>query len=562
MENIVRQWRNIFCTLAVLALLFPAFAAASQSVPVAITREVTFVTEKSAKLGGRVNASEMPDARQWFEWGLSGQSGIVYETQHNSTYGSQLVDTSADIIGLAPNTQYFYRQIAENGRGRVAGQTVYFTTKPLPLHINPIVIAQTIDATSITESGATVKGYLSPHGNSTMRWWFEWGETNAFENETYHNGFGADSGMVTMALTSLSAGTVHYYRLVAENADGRVYGNTRVFVTLGTALQKSEAPRAQSIPTPQAGGDGVTRTTTTNGGVASAGAGSAPGTRLTTGGSLPGDIFGAFFGRKLNAGGVGTGVASGGATTAEPQATVTPVSTQANANPQSQVAGTAASRPFGAFWGSLTGKKDVELVIEKVGPTKISVHTPVEYKIRYSYFLSEPAVSAKLKIILPSQVIYVGDNTNNELLIEESSGAERVYVLPLGRLEKGSTRTVSILGITTGDAKVFPDARARIEYATASGEVQIVSSESGAVGTTKASASGAKNIAASGSAPGILPSSVFGWLFYIAFVAGFIFILRKVKAYYDKRKEEIALEEEESARRAQENGENVGQRAV
>lgn len=563
MENIVRYQGNMFFALAVLTLLFPALVYANQAEPVAITREFTFITEKSAKLGGRVNANEMPDARQWFEWGLSGQSGIVYETQHNYVGGSLLVDTSADILGLAPNTQYFYRQIAENGRGRDVGQTVYFTTKPLPLYINPIVIAQTIDASSITESGATVKGYLSPHGNATTKWWFQWGETNTFENETYRNGFGADSGPVTMTLTSLAAGTVHYYRLVAENADGRVYGNTRVFVTLGVPPQKSEAPHAQSIPTPQTGGDGITRNTTTTGGTTGVAVGSAPGTALTSGGSLPGDIFGAFFGRKLNAGGVGTGVTSGGAaTTAQPSAVVPPTIPQTVTNTQSQVAGTAASKPFGAFWNTLTGKKDVELVIEKVGPTKISVHTPVEYKIRYSYFLNEPAEGAKLKIILPAQVIYVGDNTNNELLIEEGAGAERIYVLPLGRLEKGSTRTVSILGITTGDAKVFPDIRVRIEYASASGGVQVVSAESGIASATKAPTNVAKNVAASGSTPGFLPSSLFGWLFYVAFVAGFIFILRKVKAYYDKRKEEIALDEEEAARAAQANAGFSGQRVV
>jgi hypothetical protein len=276
---------------------------------------------------------------------------------------------------------------------------------------------------------------------------------------------------------------------------------------------------------------------------------------VTTGGSLPGDIFGAFFGRKLNSGGVGTGVVSGKSDAPQPTsaaATVPPQSPQANTNTQMQVAGTLASGPFGTFWNTLTGKKDVELVIEKVGPTKVPMHTPVEYRIRYSYLLKESASSATLKIILPAQVVYIGDSTNNELLLEEGTGAERTYVLPLGRLEKGFTRTVSVLGMTTGDANGFPDARARIEYTTASGGVAVVSAQSGKIGSSKSERDKVAPVATNGSW-GFLPSSFLGWVLYVAFVAGFIFALRKARVYYEKRKEEIALEEEDAARRAEAN---------
>jgi hypothetical protein len=556
MEYMTRTRDIFFLAVAVVTLFFPVHVFATLAAPVSITREVTFVTEKSAKLGGRVNANEMPDTKQWFEWGLSGQSGVVYETPHYLIGGSQLKDTSAVIIGLAPSTQYFYRQISENGRSirPTVGQTVYFTTKSVPIKINPVVLVQTDEASSITESSVVLKGYLSPHGNTSTKWWFQWGETNKFENETRHTGFGKDSGPVTTPLSSLTSGTLYYYRLVAENADGRVYGGMKVFATPGIAPQRSEAPREQNIPTPQAG-DGVTRNTT-SAGTATNAQGNTSGAAGTSGGALPGDFFGAFFGRKSNSAGVGTGVVSGKSEAATPQPT--PTSQSREANTQAQVAGTAASGPFGAFWNTLTGKKGVELVIEKVGPKKIPVHTPVEYRIRYAYLLNEPA-NATLKFILPSQVVYIGDNTNNELLLEESAGPEHTYVLPLGKLEKGSTRTISILGMTTGDANGFPDARARIEYTSASGGTQVVSAQSGIVskGTKVESAA-----AVSESDIGFLPSSLFGWLFYIAFVAGIIFVLRKAKVYYEKRKEEIALEEEDAARRAQANAGFSGPRVV
>lgn len=562
MQYLVQKLNNIFLAIAVAVLMFPVLVSAYQAAPVAITREVSFITEKSAKLGGRVNANEMLDTKQWFEWGLSGQSGVAYETPHYSIRGSQLADTSADIIGLAPNTQYFYRQIAENSRGKDVGQTAYFTTKVLPQHITPITLVQTSDASTITEGGAILKGYLSPHGNTTTKWWFQWGETNTFENETYRTGFGANSGPVTIPLSSLTPGTVYYFRLVAENESGRVYGNTRIFVTLGISPQQLEAPHTQPIPTPQTKGDGSTRNTTVTGGTAAQTSGSSNGVSVTTGGSLPGDIFGTFFGRKLNSGGVGTGVVSGNTPTPQPSsATVSPASSQTNTNTQRQVAGTFASGPLGSFWNTLTGKKDVELVIEKVGPTKIPMHTPVEYRIRYAYFLNESASSATLKIILPAQVVYIGDNTNNELLLEEGSGAEHTYVLPLGRLEKGFTRTVSILGMTTGDANGFPDARARIEYTTVSGGVAVVSAQSGKVGSGESERSKVAPVDTNGSW-GFLPGSFLGWVLYVVFVAGFIFALRKARVYYEKRKEEIALEEEDAAHRTEATAGLSGARVV
>jgi hypothetical protein len=116
--------------------------------------------------------------------------------------------------------------------------------------------------------------------------------------------------------------------------------------------------------------------------------------------------------------------------------------------------------------------------------------------------------------------------------------------------------------MTRGDANGFPDARARIEYTLASGGVQIVSAQSGVISESANASAGATAAAAGGSDIGWLPSSLLGWLFYIAFVAGVIFALRKVKAYYDKRKEEIALEEEEAARRAQLNAGLSGPRVV
>ncbi len=520
----MKIWRNYFSYLGMLAILSqgailsPIVAEASQAAPFATTKAPTYITEKSAKLNGAVNPNEMPDTYQWYEWGVVGRYDVVYETRHTQMWnGTQMFDTSADLTGLAPSEQYFYRQIAENSRGKDVGQTTYFTTKVLPNPIDPIVIVQTNTPDSINDTSAVLRGYISPHGNTTAKYWFQWGATSRLENETNHNGWGTDSGPVQIIITGLTPGSNYYYRMVGENSQGVVYGVTKVFITTGTPPPPPETLRDQSVPQPQAQGDGVSRKITTNAQTASQDS-SLPGANT----SRPGDFFGLgnLFNKKQ--------------TIPATNSPKTSASTQtSNTN---QLAASGAATPLGAFWNTLTGKKLVEVTIQKIGPDKAPAHTAVEYRVAYAYRLNAQATNAKLKIILPANVVYIGDNTVNELLLEEGAGPERTYDLPIGRLENGSTRTISILGMTTGDASgAFPDARAHMEYTDAAGALQVV-------GTGAATEAAKESASVSSSSFSILPSSFFGWLLYVLIIVGSIVGLRKARAYYDERKQEIEAE--------------------
>ena len=528
--------RALWVSIIVLSVLLraPTLLYASQSSPFANTKNPTYITEKSAQLNGAVNPSEMPDTYQWFEWGVVGNYNTVYETPHYAAgAGSQMIDTSSSLIGLAPERQYFYRQIAENSRGKDIGQTTYFTTKPLPNAVSPIIIVQTNNADTITDTTANLKGYLSPHGGNATKWWFEWGLTIKLENATPHAGWGGDSGSTQTTIVGLTPGTTYFYRVVGENSQGVVYGVTKAFITTGPPPPPPEAPRAGGAPQPQAQGDGVSRKITNSG--ATAPNGGMPG---STNGNLPGDIFGfgALFGKKPNTTATTNTSAAGTASTQQGNAA-------ANTSSANQAAVAGASSPIGTFWNTLTGKKVVEVSIEKIGPSKVPVHTAVEYRVAYAYRLKSPATNAKLKIVLPADVVYIGDNTINELLLEEGAGPERTYDLPLGQIENGSTRTISILGMTTGDANgTFPDARARIEYVDASGATVVVSAGAGVSATSKEAAS------VGGSSSLFLPSSFIGWLLYIFFIAAAIIGVRKAMAYYEVRKQELEAEKANAGR--------------
>jgi hypothetical protein len=508
---------------AVAAFVFftPVLLYAYEAAPFVQTLMPTFVTEKSVQLNGRVNPNEMSDTYEWFEWGIVGRSE-VYETTHDRLWGgSTQANTSATIIGLAPQTQYFFRQIAENGRGRDVGALMYVTTKPLPSVLSPIVITATKEAVFIGETSATLCGYVSPHGDSKTRTWFEWGTSPTMQHQTSEQGSWGSAGPIEAQLQSLMPGTIYYFRAVAENEQGRSYGVLKVFTTSGSPQSvTNETPRLQDIPSPVTPSEGaVSRTTTSSGTVSAPGWGTPVVAQPQFG---PGNFFSTLFGGK--------------------NTTVTPVTDSVdNEKGTNEVAAVGASGMFSSLWDMMTGKKPIEVVIEKIGPENIMVHSPVEYRIAYAYRRSTAATDARLRMTFPATVIYIGDNTNNELLLESGSGPERTYVLPIGRIENGGMRALSILGMTTGDAKGFPDVRVRLEYTDASG-VHVVAGTTGKLGEGADDAE--QNAAGVGSVSSVLlPNSFLGWLLYVLLVVGVIVGIRKAKVYYEHRREALMTEE-------------------
>lgn len=524
--NLKQYNRAYLFFLLALGILTPASIFAYEAAPRASTLQPTFITEKSIQLNGQVNPSEVSDTYQWFEWGVVGGS-LVYETRHERVYGGNAqVGTNATIVGLAPSTQYFFRQIAENSRGRDVGITGYVTTKLLPSVTAPLAIVATNEAVFVGEDSAMLRGYVSPHGNTETQVWFEWGVTTNLENQTPHRGFGGNSGPTEVRLERLMPGTLYYFRVVAENSAGRSHGGLRVFITRGTPVVAPtfEAPKDQYAPTASDSSlDETSRNTTTTGdtGTSGGGNGNLPVLQSTLKG--PGEFFSMLFGGRKQAGGD------------EPNEETT--------DEEVQLASVGASDAAGDFWGMLSGTKAVEVVVEKIGEKNGAAHTPIEYRIAYAYRRDSSATDGKLKIVLPPEVIYIGDNTNNELLIEGGKGPSRTYVLPLGKLEKGKTRSVSILGMVTAagvaGASGLPDARVRLEYTDAKG-THVIPAESGALldeGDNTASVGGIKDA--------LLPSSFFGWLAYVLSVIVAIVGIRKLKEYYATKKELLARTETE-----------------
>lgn len=241
--------RALFTVLfGVTLLLLPAISLA-QAAPFVTTLSPTFLTEKSAQLNGRVNPSGTNDTYQWFEWGIAGRTE-TYETTHQRMWvGVVLADTSTTINGLAPNTQYFYRQVAQNGHGKITGATAYFTTNHLPSITPAVILVETHDATNVTETSAVVNGYVSPHNDKTARSWFEWGLTSAFGDQTSANYTGGNSISTQATITGLQRGAVYYFRAVGDGTAGRIYGATKTFTTLGISPVSTLVPQDKGART-------------------------------------------------------------------------------------------------------------------------------------------------------------------------------------------------------------------------------------------------------------------------------------------------------------------------
>ncbi len=81
-------------------------------------------------------------------------------------------------------------------------------------------------SSALTASSATLEAALYPNGLATSYYW-QYGTSTGFGNQTGTATATGSSGGVAIksTLQGLSASTTYYYRLVATNADGTVYGH-------------------------------------------------------------------------------------------------------------------------------------------------------------------------------------------------------------------------------------------------------------------------------------------------------------------------------------------------
>jgi gliding motility-associated-like protein len=130
------------------------------------------------------------------------------------------------LVGLSPNTRYFYVAYAQNSFSRGTGDIIEFTTSALP----PVVL--TLDPEDVGYNTAMIGGEIMNDGGAEItERGFLWGTNpDLLQNGTKEIA-GNGAGSFTIILQGLFPGTVYYFRAYAMNFMDVAYGELKTFET-------------------------------------------------------------------------------------------------------------------------------------------------------------------------------------------------------------------------------------------------------------------------------------------------------------------------------------------
>ncbi|MBI5400569.1 MAG: hypothetical protein HZB12_00420 [Candidatus Yonathbacteria bacterium] len=206
-----------------------------------------------AVLNGYVDPVNTNDTVRWFEWG--GSQALGNSTQKLSQ-GNVASNFSASLTGLVSNTTYYYRATARNSQGTVYGNILSFTTGGQQTNNNSLgtlPAATTLLATELTGATAKLNGLVFTSANQPSNAWFEWGTNSALGNKTQTVSVGMlPSVKHSEVINGLVQGQTYYYRIVAENPYGKVYGSINSFVSEGNAVVQDTTVVINNTPRPAA----------------------------------------------------------------------------------------------------------------------------------------------------------------------------------------------------------------------------------------------------------------------------------------------------------------------
>lgn len=201
--------------------LFGLFAGAN----IASAQVVSNLTCSSATIHGTLdNMGGASVVSVWFEWtGGTTASQNMYAPGMFSQY----------LSGLNPNTTYSYRAVFANSAGSTQGANLSFTTPSCNTQQpGSVPTVTTNSAGSIGQNSATLNGYVGANGSNVTAW-FEYGTTQSYGNSTNSVSYGNTSSSFSAGVYNLAQNTTYYYRAVAQNSQGTVYGSMLSFTTTG-----------------------------------------------------------------------------------------------------------------------------------------------------------------------------------------------------------------------------------------------------------------------------------------------------------------------------------------
>ncbi|MFA5840751.1 MAG: hypothetical protein WC847_00535 [Candidatus Paceibacterota bacterium] len=168
-----------------------------------------------------------------FSWnGSTCVANPVIGTFSSTLNTGNLPGSFSEIISnLSKNTTYYFRAVAQNSQGTSNGQTLSFTTLDTP----PALVLPSVtteSATAVANTSATFNGNVDPNGTTDTTRYFEWGTSAlSLSNQTTHTSQGPTLGTFSDTVSSFAKDTTYYFRAVATNSNGTVYGQVSSFKT-------------------------------------------------------------------------------------------------------------------------------------------------------------------------------------------------------------------------------------------------------------------------------------------------------------------------------------------
>ena len=213
----------------------------SPTAPAVTTLAATSITTTAATM----NASVTPNGSAttaWVRYSTTnpGTCSDTFGTRAPSSGGTTLgAGTSAIPFSITPTTltpgaTYYFCAIAQNGAGTGFGAVLTFTTSSTPPTLN------TLAATAIGGTVATLNGSANPNGDATTTWFRYATSSPGTCNDTFGtrvpvagNNLGNGISAVAFAepLTGLTSGATYYFCAIAQNSLGTVFGLVLSFST-------------------------------------------------------------------------------------------------------------------------------------------------------------------------------------------------------------------------------------------------------------------------------------------------------------------------------------------
>jgi phosphodiesterase/alkaline phosphatase D-like protein len=169
---------------------------------------------------------------------VSGATGYRLDVSTSSSFSTYVTGyqnlnvgnaTSRSVTGLTASTTYYYRVRAYNGAG-TSGNSNIVNVTTLSATGPPVVI--TNPATLVASFSATLNGSVDPHGLTTTVY-FQYGTTTSYGHTTAtQSKTGNTYQNVAANISGLTATTTYYFRMIATNSAGTVYGSDKTFTTL------------------------------------------------------------------------------------------------------------------------------------------------------------------------------------------------------------------------------------------------------------------------------------------------------------------------------------------